>query len=112
GGMPMTPRWLLWPFLVLLAAIISASAQDWPSKTVTVVVAAAAAGRSRGAGEQDGAHRLGGDAVREGLPAQGYGPFVAGTGAGACVSLGHRSRSSDEASVRGLHQGQQSIWTA
>ena len=34
----MTPRWLLWPFLVLLAAIISASAQDWPSKTVTVVV--------------------------------------------------------------------------
>ena len=34
----MTPRWLLWPFLVLLAAIIPASAQDWPSKTVTVVV--------------------------------------------------------------------------
>jgi hypothetical protein len=28
------------------------------------------------------------------------------------VSLGHRSRSSDEASVRGLHQGQQSIRTA
>src|SRR5262249_22099630 len=35
--------------------------------------AAAAAGRSRGAGEQDGAHRLGGDAAREGIPAQGYG---------------------------------------
>jgi tripartite-type tricarboxylate transporter receptor subunit TctC len=34
----MTPRWLLWPFLVLLARIISASAQNWPSKTVTVVV--------------------------------------------------------------------------
>ena len=34
----MTSRWLLWPFLVLLAAIIPASAQDWPSKTVTVVV--------------------------------------------------------------------------
>jgi tripartite-type tricarboxylate transporter receptor subunit TctC len=34
----MTPRWLLWPFLVLLAAIIPASAQDWPSKTVIVVV--------------------------------------------------------------------------
>ena len=34
----MTPRWLLWPCLVLLAAIIPASAQDWPSKTVTVVV--------------------------------------------------------------------------
>ena len=28
------------------------------------------------------------------------------------ASLGHRSRSSDEASVRGLHQGQQSIRTA
>src|SRR5262249_30618726 len=28
------------------------------------------------------------------------------------VSLGHRSRSSDEASVRGLHQGQQSLRTA
>src|SRR5215475_13534455 len=38
GGMPMTPRWLLWPFLALLAAIIPASAQDWPSKTVTVIV--------------------------------------------------------------------------
>jgi tripartite-type tricarboxylate transporter receptor subunit TctC len=38
GGMPMTPRRLLWPFVVLLAAIIPASAQDWPSKTVTVVV--------------------------------------------------------------------------
>src|SRR5262249_35473377 len=36
--MPVTPRWLLWPLLVLLAAIIPASAQDWPSKTVTVVV--------------------------------------------------------------------------
>ena len=34
----MTPRWLLWPFLLLLAAITSALAQDWPSKTVTVVV--------------------------------------------------------------------------
>ena len=33
----MTPRWLLWPFLVL-SPIIPASAQDWPSKTVTVVV--------------------------------------------------------------------------
>src|SRR5262245_54567281 len=31
GGMPMSPRWLLGPFLVLLAAIIPASAQDWPS---------------------------------------------------------------------------------
>src|SRR5262249_27847044 len=38
GGLPMTPRWLLWPFLALLAAIIPASAQDWPSKTVIVVV--------------------------------------------------------------------------
>src|SRR5262249_20709873 len=38
GGMLMTPRWLLWPFLVLLASIISASPQDWPSNTVTVVV--------------------------------------------------------------------------
>src|SRR5262249_55026799 len=38
GGMPMTPRRLLWPFLVLLAATISAWAQDWPSKTVLVVV--------------------------------------------------------------------------
>jgi hypothetical protein len=28
------------------------------------------------------------------------------------ASLGHRSRSSDEASVRGLHQGQQSTRTA
>src|SRR5262249_23793122 len=37
-SMLMTPRWLLWPFLVLLASIISASPQDWPSKTVTVVV--------------------------------------------------------------------------
>src|SRR4029434_2307495 len=44
-----------------------------------------AAGRSRGAGEQDGAHRLGGDAAREGIPAQGCGGLVAhGTGAGAC----------------------------
>src|SRR5262249_16908223 len=50
-----------------------------------VAAAAAAAGRSRGAGEQDGAHRLGGDAAREGIPAQGYGRLVAhGTGAGAC----------------------------
>jgi uncharacterized protein YbjT (DUF2867 family) len=32
-----------------------------------VAPAAAAAGRSRGAGEQDGAHRLGGDAAREGV---------------------------------------------
>jgi hypothetical protein len=47
--------------------------------------AAAAAGRSRGAGEQDGAHRLGGDAAREGIPAQGCGGLVAhGTWAGAC----------------------------
>jgi len=47
--------------------------------------AAAAAGRRRGAGEQDGAHRLGGDAAREGIPAQGCGGLVAhGTGAGAC----------------------------
>src|SRR3981189_641596 len=38
GGRPMTPRWLLWPCLVLLAAIIPPPAQDWPSKTVTVVV--------------------------------------------------------------------------
>src|ERR1700756_2156826 len=50
-----------------------------------VAPAAAAAGRRRGAGEQDGAHRLGGDAAREGIPAQGYGGLVAhGTGAGAC----------------------------
>src|SRR5262249_27129438 len=50
-----------------------------------VAAAAAAAGRSRGAGEQDGAHRLGGDAAREGIPAQGYGRLVDhGTGAGAC----------------------------
>ena len=34
----MTPRWLLWSFLVLLTAIIPASAQDWPSKTVTVII--------------------------------------------------------------------------
>jgi tripartite-type tricarboxylate transporter receptor subunit TctC len=34
----MTPRWRLWPFLALLATIIPASAQDWPSRTVTVVV--------------------------------------------------------------------------
>ena len=35
----------------------------------------------RGAGEQDGAHRLGGDVAREGIPAQGYGRLVAhGTG--------------------------------
>jgi transposase len=47
--------------------------------------AAAAAGRSRGAGEQDGAHRLGGDAARERIPAQGCGGLVVhGTGAGAC----------------------------
>jgi len=45
----------------------------------------AAAARRRGAGEQNGAHRLGGDAAREGIPAQGYGRLVAhGTGAGAC----------------------------
>src|SRR5262249_43998024 len=50
-----------------------------------VAAAAAAAGRSRGAGEQDGAHRLGGAAAREGIPAQGYGRLVDhGTGAGAC----------------------------
>jgi hypothetical protein len=50
-----------------------------------VAPAAAAAGRCRGAGEQDGAHRLGGDAAREGIPAQGCGGLVAhGTGAGAC----------------------------
>src|SRR6266446_2220927 len=50
-----------------------------------VASAASAAGRRRGAGEQDGAHRLGGDAAREGIPAQGYGRLVAnGTGAGAC----------------------------
>src|SRR5262245_1453798 len=50
-----------------------------------VASSAAAAGRSRGACEQDGAHRLGGDAAREGIPAQGCGRLVAhGTGAGAC----------------------------
>src|SRR5262249_5583885 len=41
-----------------------------------VASAAAAAGRRRGAGKQDGAHRLGGDAAREGIPAQGYGRLV------------------------------------
>jgi hypothetical protein len=42
-------------------------------------------GQCRGAGEQDGAHRLGGDAAREGIPAQGYGRLVAnGPRAGAC----------------------------
>src|SRR5213595_786775 len=52
---------------------------------VWVASAAAAAGRSRGAGEQDGAHRLGGDAAPEGIPARGYGRLVAhGIGAGAC----------------------------
>src|SRR6516225_9183354 len=58
-----------------------------------VASAAAAAGRSRGAGEQDGAHRLGGDAAREGIPAQGYGRLVAhGTGAGACERAMTRDR--------------------
>ncbi len=38
--------------------------------------AAAAAGRSRGAGEQDGAYRLGGDAAPDGIPAQGCGGLV------------------------------------
>src|SRR6476659_522749 len=38
GAMPMTPRRLLWLFLAWLATIIPASAQGWPSKTVTVVV--------------------------------------------------------------------------
>src|SRR5262249_30074265 len=47
--------------------------------------AAAAAGRSCGAGEQDAAHRLGGDAAPEGIPAQGRGGLVVhGTSAGAC----------------------------
>jgi tripartite-type tricarboxylate transporter receptor subunit TctC len=36
--MLMTPRWLPWLFLALSVTIIPASAQDWPSKTVTVVV--------------------------------------------------------------------------
>src|SRR5258707_14330919 len=43
---------------------------------VWVASAAAAAGRSRGAGEQDGAHRMGGDAAPEGIPAQGCGGLV------------------------------------
>src|SRR5467141_2649613 len=52
---------------------------------VWVASAAAAARRSRGGREQDGAHRLGGDAAREGIPAPGYGRLVAhGPGAGAC----------------------------
>src|SRR5207247_3218903 len=48
--------------------------------------AAAAVGCSRGAGEQDGAHRLGGDAAPERIPAQGCGGLVSlrGLGAGAC----------------------------
>ena len=86
------------------------------------------------ASQQDRAHRLGGDAAREGIPAQGYGRLVAcGTGAGACEramtrdgTVGrsdatetnlafhreHRSRLNDEDSVRGPHQGQQSVRTA
>jgi Transposase and inactivated derivatives len=44
----------------------------------------AAAGRRRGAGEQDGAHRLGGDAARERIPAPGCGGLVATARAGAC----------------------------
>src|SRR5262249_28166292 len=44
--------------------------------------AAAAAGRSRGAGEQDGAHRLGGDAAREGIPAPGLWPLKSPTALG------------------------------
>src|SRR5215831_506686 len=43
--------------------------------------AATAAGRSRRAGEQDGAHRLGGDAAPEGIP---------GPGCGGLVRLGRR----------------------
>ena len=39
--------------------------------------AAAAAGRGGCAGEQDGAHRLGGDAAPERIPAQGYGGLIA-----------------------------------
>src|SRR5262249_50015865 len=38
--------------------------------------AATAAGRSRCAGEQDGAHRLGGDTAPERIPAQGCGGLV------------------------------------
>src|SRR5262249_15135374 len=95
--------------------------------------ASTAAGRRRGAGEQDGGHRMGGDAAPERTPAPGCGGFVrlgrrwrlregneGGWHTGAirrnrekpADSSGHRSRSNDEDSVRGPHQGQQSTRTA
>src|SRR5499425_2062334 len=50
------------------------------------------------------------DATREvAMAALGRSPHQ---GKKPAASLGHGSRSSDEASVRGLHQGQQSIRTA
>ena len=62
------------PRYVRRSLFSSRSMGDWAASAAT------AAGRSRCAGEQDGAHRLGGDAAREGIPAQGYGSLVTALG--------------------------------
>src|SRR6516164_1994616 len=78
------------PYASILARLLAIEGDQCRSVGDRTAPAAAEPGGGGSASQQDRAHRLGGDAAREGIPAQGYGRLVAcGTGAGACECLWH-----------------------